>query len=114
LCSTPTPTHIELIFDFHGAPTRCKVLTSFLPDEIIGWDIQEGRREEVYPFLIVLENLETTEQYIWSPYWHIERHQNGTIEKRKYGQFASVVNIDSYFELIEKAKAKGYLKIDAN
>jgi hypothetical protein len=105
--SCSIPTHIELVFDFADGPCLCKVLASFY--EIIDWPIEDGKTREFYPFLIVAENVENGEQYVWSPYWHIDRHPNGTIEKRKYGQYATVVNIDSYSRLLEKAKESGYL-----
>jgi hypothetical protein len=99
--------HIELIYNFgvDDEPRPCKVLASFMPDEIIGWDNQEGSKVEFYPFLIVVENIDTKESCIWSPYWHVFRHPNGTIE-RKYGQYASFVNIDSYLSTEEAKNEK--------
>ena len=107
-CSSPK--NIELTFNFglDAGPHRCKVLATFLPDQIARWPNEKGSTVEFYPFLVVVESIEEGHSSVWLPYWHIVKHQNGTIQK-KYGQWAPFIESGAYSSLVAKAQKAGFL-----
>lgn len=107
-CSSPK--NIELTFHFAmGAGSHpCKVLATFLPDQIARWPNEKGGTVEFYPFLVVVESIEEGFSSVWLPYWHIVKHKDGTIEK-KFGQFAPFVESEAFSSLAAKARKAGFL-----
>ncbi len=108
--SCALPMSIELTFNFGlgAGQHHCRVLTAFLPDQIVSWSNGNGGKVEFYPFLVIVESIDKGSSSVWLPYWHIVKHQDGSLEK-KYGQWAPFIEVESYSSLVAKAKEAGYL-----
>lgn len=102
-CSQEQEFHVVLPFGLSAGTTDCKVLSVFLPRELVSW---EHKKEKVtfYPFLVVLQRVGKDGYSAWLPYWHL--HGN----KRKYGQYAPFMDDPQFIDLVKQAQQKGYWK----
>src|SRR5882672_8604913 len=86
LCSKcgPNAHRLELIFPLALAPTaRYKVVHAFLPKKPDTW--RRGKSKiQFYPFLVLLESLNSRHRSVWLPYWHAVTNDGRT--RMKYGQ----------------------------
>ena len=101
--------NIELNFSFGLDAGRhpCKVLGTFLPDQIFKWDDVNGNSVEFYPFMVIVESMEEGYSSVWLPYWHLVTNKDGATAK-KYGQWAPFIDSVSYANLLAKARAAGH------
>jgi hypothetical protein len=90
-----------------GAGGReCTVLDCFLPDKPDRWrDEDSGQDVTFYPFLVI--TMTENGKVAWLPYWHVTG--KGSDVRKKYGQWAPSMDLSTFQELVEKARAKGYL-----
>ena len=103
-------TYLELSFQFRldAGDHPCKVIAAFLPETIANWKQEsDGSLVEFFPFLVIVESLEDGCKSIWLPYWHLVKHQDGTV-KTKYGQWAPFIAADSYRSMTQQARAAGF------
>jgi hypothetical protein len=108
-CNKDMEFHMVFNFGLGAGPFPCKVLASFLPDQIGKWPYGKGKTIEFYPFLVITESTEEGYTSTWLPYWHIIKSGKKILE-RKYGQWAPFVDNESFNSLILKAQKEGYLK----
>ena len=106
-CKKELQIHFEFSFGMEVGNYKYKLLDCFLPDKPHQWQTSKGS-VKWFPFLVVLENTKNNEQTIWQPYWHLETAKNGS-SRRKYGQWAQVVEKYLFEDMLNKAKSKGYL-----
>lgn len=101
--------HVEFPFGLNAANNRCKVLAVFEPQKPEYWKQKNGRRVTFYPFLVVLERLNRGKT-IWLPYWHTVGPKGN--QKRKYGQWAPIMDIRLFQCLLQQARREKAFKKD--
>lgn len=107
-CQTELEIQLTFNFGLDAGPHPCKVLDVFLPATIHNWPRESGATVEFYPFLVMVESLDEGYASAWLPYWHLVKHPSGGV-KKKYGQWAPFIDLESYVSLVQKARDKGYI-----
>ena len=95
-CGGLTELYLRFPFELGIGRTTCRVLDVFVPARPARWN-----SVTFYPFLVILRRGRTTA--CWLPYWHLHG------AKRKYGQWAPLMNESIFRNLLSQAKKKGYL-----
>lgn len=108
-CSNPLAIELKFYFKKGAGDRECKVLASFLPDNISRWKDENDNDIYFYPFMIIVEALEGGDLSFWLPYWHIVKDHNGKVLGRNYGQWAPFMDEGIFASLLDKAKIAGYL-----
>lgn len=98
---------LRLIFDFAlGAGGRdCFVVAAFVPRRNVEWE-QNGRPVAFIPFLVITQAADGVRS-AWLPYWH---QTPGDPRPLKYGQFSPHMELDLFVDLVEQARAAGYMQ----
>lgn len=77
-----------------------------LPYESVHWPKEDGTPVTFYPFLVVLGKPDHEEETsVWLPYWHLE--QNGDKTRYKYGQWAPLMEMAIFEDLLRQARDAG-------
>jgi hypothetical protein len=103
VCGQEREFHVVLPFGLSAGTTDCKVLSAFLPKELVSWE-HKGKKVTYYPFLVVLQRVGEHSYSAWLPYWHLHG------DKRKYGQYAPFMDDPQFMDLVTQAQQKGYWK----
>jgi hypothetical protein len=100
-CQTALQLHLDFDFAMGARHKQAIVLASFLPRSLPEWN--DGK-VCFYPFLVILKRVGAG-QAVWLPYWHVE--QDGAKPRRKYGQWAPVMETALFTDLLEQAQEAG-------
>lgn len=112
-CGAVRTLELVLPFGVGAGPHRGKVLDVFLPEDIRSWRDEKNNLVEYFPFLVMVESLAEGYVSAWMPYWHLVTDGGGRIE-RKYGQWAPFMDLESFANLVLKARTKGYSELSSN
>jgi hypothetical protein len=107
-CTCGSEVRLRLVFDFAlGAGGKeCSVIAAFLPQKRkVEWE-HNGQPVGFSPFLVITQTADNV-QSAWLPYWH---QTPGDRRPLKYGQFSPHMDLDLFVDLVEQARAAGYLK----
>ena len=105
-CKRQLQLHLEFPFAFDATGGQCTVKDAFMLDDPPKWTDSKGQIVTYCPFLVITET-SGNEMSAWLPYWHIV--EGSEKKKDKYGQWAPLMDLTTFEELLKKAKAKGYL-----
>lgn len=100
-CGQEQELHVVLPFGLSAGMADCKVLSAFLPRELLSWEHEE-EKVTFFPFLVVLQRAGDDSYSAWLPYWHL--HGN----RRKYGQYAPFMDDPQFIDLVRQAQQRGY------
>lgn len=101
VCGLAQELHVVLPFGLSAGTTDCRVLSAFLPTQLVSWE-HESETVTFYPFLVVLQRAGDDGYSAWLPYWHL--HGN----RRKYGQYAPFMDDPQFMDLVRQAHQRGY------
>jgi len=108
-CRSKRIFQLDFSFATDEKPRRCRVRAAFTPsgDDRPRW--KQGRElVEFFPFLVVLEQLDYTDDAVWLPYWHIKRRRSA--ERTLYGQWAPFMDQSLFAELTRRARVAGFIE----
>ena len=105
-CELPMKLHLEFSFAFGASGGNVDVLKAFVPEKINIWHDPGGNRVEYYPFLVILRSIPEDKISFWLPYWHLHNYDGKT--KKKYGQWAPLMDKELFESLLLQAKNSGY------
>lgn len=107
-CGSKRQLKLAFPFAFGASGGACTVLDCFMPAQPDEWTGPEaGRVFSFRPFLVVLEH-DTGERSAWWPYWHVDSTAYPYRERKKYGQWASIVSLKTTEDLLSQARKAGF------
>ncbi len=113
-CSTSMKLHLSFEWGLDAGTFQSIVLDAFLPDKPAKWRDESGRKVTFYPFLVITQGKGKGSKggkVAWLPYWHVVRGKEG--DQKKYGQWAPILDLSTFQDLVAKARSKGYFRSSA-
>lgn len=109
-CASARLLNLQFQFAFGASGSACTVLDCFTPVQLDEWrGPQAGHVITFRPFLVVLEHdNDPGEQSAWWPYWHVDSTESPHNERKKYGQWASIMSVKTTEELLSQARKAGF------